>query len=148
QHTHAQKCAACGLRQGRYGEKSDLSGKWFDTTLARCAQCLAALVVERGDNVNSRRPQGEFLRSLKLTAAAVSALLAAGVLPAAAAHAASAPTIAPRATVGTAPTEFYFASGAGDYIGQGSTVDYTDAGVTFTASSVTVTAGGGAWTLN
>lgn len=77
------------------------------------------------------------------------AVFTAGVLPAATAHAASASVPTPHAEVGTASTEFYFASGAGDYIGAGATVDYTNPGVNLSAGTITVSAGGaGAWTLD
>ena len=92
---------------------------------------------------------GGILLSLRLTAVAASAVFLVGTLPAAAAHAASASALSPHAQIGTVPSEFYFASGAGDYIGGGVTVDYTDPVVTLTAGSVAVTAGGaGGWSLN
>src|SRR6185437_12735012 len=91
---------------------------------------------------------GGILLSLRLPAAAASAVFLAGTLPAATAHAASGSALSPHAQIGTAPSEFYFASGAGDYIGAGATVDYTNPSVTLTASAVTVTVGLNTWTLN
>ena len=80
-------------------------------------------------------------------AMALSAVVAIGLAPAAQAHSSSTHGAVPRAaTPGTSPTEFYFASGAGDYIGSGATVDYTDPSVSLTASSVSASVGG--WDLS
>ena len=75
----------------------------------------------------------------------LSLAVASGLGPLTSAQAATAPH---DSTPGTAPTEFYFASGEGDYIGGGTTVDYTDPTVSVSASLNLVTASVGGWTLD
>jgi hypothetical protein len=67
---------------------------------------------------------------------AASTVIAAGLMPSVAAHAAATPRAA--STIGTAPTEFYVSGGAGDPAAGGVTADYSGPTVTLSANSITV----------
>jgi hypothetical protein len=55
--------------------------------------------------------------------------------------------VTPHTTPGSQPTEFYFASGEGDYIGVGQTVDYTDPTVSISADMHSISASVAGWSL-
>ncbi len=84
------------------------------------------------------------MRLRALGALTLSIAVAGAIVPLATAQAGTVSAPHDTSAVGTAATEFYFASAAGDYIGKGATVDYTDPTVSIAAdlSSLGVSAGG------